>query len=109
MFKKSLLATFEELNEYLALVDSTETSLLFLKTKPATKQLLLRPTKHLLSNILFLKGLKKVLITHRKESVQLVTYASWEHRAFKIITLMASPITISDLLSLLCVDVPVER
>lgn len=52
---------------------------------------------------------KKVLITQRKESVQLVTHSPREHRAFKIITLTAFPIIISDLLSLSCLDIPVER
>lgn len=66
--------------------------------------------KHLLTNVLFLKGTKKVLITHCVIwSVQLVTYTPWEHGAFKIITLMASPIIISDLLRLICVDIPIEK
>lgn len=73
--------------KYPVQVDPTETSFLFSKTKSAAKQLLLQPKKPLLTNV-FLKGTKKVLITHRKEPVQLVTRAPGEHRAFKIITPM---------------------
>lgn len=55
--------------KYVAQVDSTETSFLFSEIKPASKQLLLQPKKHLLTSVLFLKGTGNVLITHRKESV----------------------------------------
>lgn len=65
----NLLTTFEKLDEYPAQVDSTEMSFLFSKTKPAARQLLLQLMKHLLTKVL--KGMKKVLITPRKEPVQL--------------------------------------